>query len=63
MRLADVVSGSGLAVYAEIALLLFLAVFVAVVVRVFSPKRAADLEAARRLPLEDGDSTRPGEPS
>ena len=61
-NLTDVVSHSGLAIYAEIALILFALVFVAIVWRVLSPKRRDEFEAAGRLPLEDG-NLRPGEPS
>lgn len=60
--LTDVVSHSGLAIYAEIALILFALVFAAIVVRVLSPKHRDEFEAARRLPLEDG-APGPGEPS
>jgi len=61
--LADVVSASGLAIYAEVALVLFTLVFVAIVWRVLGPGRARDFEAARLLPLEDGTAPRSGEPS
>ncbi len=61
--LADVVSASGLAVYAEVALVLFALVFVAIVWRVLRPGRAGDFEAARLLPLEEGGAPAPGEPS
>ena len=52
--IADVVSGSGLAFYAEVALILFAMVFVAVTIRVFSSD-ARDLDEAARLPLDDDD--------
>lgn len=52
MKLADVMSGAGLSVYAEIALLLFLLAFVVVGLRlVFSSGSA--MERMARLPLED----------
>lgn len=52
--IADVVSGSGLAFYAEVALILFVLVFVVVALRVLlSDKRS--LDDAARLPLEDDD--------
>ena len=50
--IADVVAGSGLAGYAEVALLLFFAVFLAVAVRAIGSDRAA-LDHAARLPLDD----------
>jgi cbb3-type cytochrome oxidase subunit 3 len=43
---------AGLAVYAEIALVLFLIVFVAVVIRIFTARRA-DMDRRARMPLED----------
>ncbi|HEU4335291.1 MAG TPA: CcoQ/FixQ family Cbb3-type cytochrome c oxidase assembly chaperone [Candidatus Eisenbacteria bacterium] len=43
---------AGLAVYAEIALVLFLIVFVAVVIRIVTARRA-DMDRRARLPLED----------
>lgn len=55
--IADVVSGSGLAFYAEVALILFVIVFVVVALRVLlSDKRSID-EAAR-LPLDDDERPR-----
>jgi cbb3-type cytochrome oxidase subunit 3 len=50
--IADVVSAAGLAEYAEIALLLFFAVFIAVTLRVLSANKGS-LERAAHLPLED----------
>jgi cbb3-type cytochrome oxidase subunit 3 len=50
--LADVVSAAGLAQYAEIALLLFFAVFIAVTLRVLSANKQG-LDHAAHLPLED----------
>ena len=53
--ISDVVSGAGLAGYAEIALLIFFLVFVAVGLRVlFSAKRSFNDVA--QLPLDDGAS-------
>jgi hypothetical protein len=57
MKLSDIVSAAqGLAVYAEVALLLFFAAFLAVLVQVTSKKRASEWEAAGSLPLEDDGS-------
>jgi cbb3-type cytochrome oxidase subunit 3 len=61
MKLSDVVSHSGLAFYAEVALVLFFIVFVIVVVRTFRPSRRKGFEAQGRLPLEP-DSTDRSEP-
>jgi cbb3-type cytochrome oxidase subunit 3 len=55
--IADVVSASGLAIYAEVALAIFFIVFVAIGLRLFAPKRQWD--HAARLPLEDDFSPRP----
>ena len=48
----DVMSHSGLSIYAVIALVLFILVFVAIVIRVFTARRA-DMERNARLPLDD----------
>ena len=50
--IADVVGSSGLAGYAEIALMLFFIVFLAVGARALLTSRAA-LDDAARLPLDD----------
>lgn len=53
MRLSEIMSHAGLAFYAEVALVIFFIVFVAVALRVFSPSRKADYAAAARMPLDD----------
>jgi cbb3-type cytochrome oxidase subunit 3 len=53
MKLSDVVSHSGLAIYAEVALVLFFAVFVVVVFRTLRPSRKSAIESQGRLPLEE----------
>ena len=53
MRLSDIMSNMNLSFYPQVALVIFLAVFVAVVVRVFSKSAAKDYEEASKLPLED----------
>ncbi len=52
MKLSDVVGNSGLAFYAEVALILFVLAFVVIVVRLFVGRRAA-MEDLGRLPLDD----------
>lgn len=52
MKLSDIVGHAGLAIYAEIALVLFLLVFAGVVVRTWWPSRRREIEAQRLLPLE-----------
>lgn len=56
--IADVVSASGLAFYAEVALAIFFIVFVAIGLRLLGHSQQWD--HAARLPLEDDVSTRPG---
>lgn len=53
MKLSDVVGHANLAGYAEVALILFFAVFLAVVWRLFLSGRRAELDSAARLPLDD----------
>lgn len=52
MRLSDVVAHAGLSIYAELALIVFFIVFVAVVVRLWRPSHRDELEAQRMLPLD-----------
>lgn len=54
MKLSDVVSGSGLAEYAIIALLIFVAVFALVTLRILFTRRSK-LAHVARLPLDDGE--------
>ena len=53
MKLSDIMGHADLAFYAQVALVLFLAVFVAVAVRVLRPSRKTALEAAGAMALED----------
>ena len=53
MKLSDIMSYAQLSWYTEVALILFLGVFIAISVRTFMPSRNRELEAASRLPLED----------
>lgn len=53
MKLVDVMSASGLSVYAIVALLLFVGAFVAIVLLIFAPGAKARHERAARLPLDD----------
>ncbi len=52
MKLSDIVSGAGLSVYAEIALLIFIVVFFAIVLRVMLAKRSS-MDRAAQLPFDD----------
>ena len=51
MSLSDIMSAMRLSSYAELALLLFGAAFVSIVVYVFRTKESEDWQVARRLPL------------
>jgi hypothetical protein len=53
MRLTDIMSGSGLAGFAEIALILFMIAFALIATTLFLPSRKRDLERQGRLPLDD----------
>lgn len=52
MKLSDVVSHAGLALYAEVALVVFFVVFLAVLLRLWRPSQREELEQQRLLPLE-----------
>ena len=54
MRLSDIMSNMDLAFFPQIALVIFLAVFVSVVIRLYSTSSAKDYEDAARLPFGDG---------
>jgi cbb3-type cytochrome oxidase subunit 3 len=53
MKLSDVMSHSGLSFYAEVAMLIFMATFVAIVIHLFWPSRKDALERQGTLPLAD----------
>lgn len=57
MKLVDVMSASGLSMYAIIALVLFVTAFIAVVLMILAPGSSEKLSQASRLPLDD-DSVR-----
>ena len=57
MSLSDIMSNAGLAFYAEVALVLFLLVFIVVVARLLLPSRRRELDEASRLPFDDEPST------
>ncbi len=58
MRLTDIMSGLHLSIYPQIALVIFVAIFTGVLIRVFSKSRKNEFERAANLPLnEDGDIT------
>lgn len=53
MKLSDIMSHAGLAIYAEVALVIFLVAFLAIAWRVLRPSRKAGYDAAARMPLDD----------
>ncbi len=59
MKLSDVMSSMGLAAYAEISLVIFFAVFVAVVFHVYRRDLGAHWERASRMPLDDENPQEP----
>ena len=60
MKLGDVMSASGLSGYAIVALLLFVAAFLMVVLMILAPGSAERMARAAQLPLEDDADTRNG---
>lgn len=60
--LTDVVSGAGLSVYAEIALVIFLLAFLGVVISLFLPSKRRTYEHLRRLPVDSDHLDRPHYP-
>ncbi|MFN7020148.1 MAG: hypothetical protein ACK4WH_02315 [Phycisphaerales bacterium] len=64
MKLSDVMGEAGLSVYPIVAMALFVAVFVAMVLKVMSRKARAGMDAAALLPLaDDGAEQSGGTPS
>jgi cbb3-type cytochrome oxidase subunit 3 len=59
MKLSDIMSNAGLSMYAQVALVIFLAVFIAITIRTYLPSRKQELDDASRLPLDDGVVLRP----
>lgn len=59
MRLSDVMSGLGLAIYPILAMSLFLFVFVGVIVKVLRKRDRAEFDRAAMLPLSDSTPSNP----
>ena len=53
MKLSDIMSYADLSGYAQVALVLFLGVFIAITLRTFAPSRSRELDRIARLPLDD----------
>lgn len=60
MRLSDIMSHMNLAIFPEMALVIFLIVFISVAIRVYTRKRGT-YEAVAALPLDDGYQASEGE--
>ncbi len=58
MHLVDIVSHAGLAIWAELALVLFLLAFVVIVIATFRPSNHRAMDAASRLPFDDDPAAR-----
>lgn len=54
MKLSDIMSAAGLELYAEVALVIFLVVWLAATVRTFARGSSAEYDAVGRMPLDDG---------
>lgn len=54
MKLSDIMSAAGLELYAEVAMILFLVVWLAATLRTFARGSTAKYEAAGRIPFDDG---------
>jgi cbb3-type cytochrome oxidase subunit 3 len=57
MHLSDVMSHAGLAGYAELAMLLFILAFIAILIATFRPSSRQAMDAASRLPFDDDPAT------
>lgn len=60
MKLSDVMSHANLVIFAEIAMVIFMAAFVGIVIWLFWPSRRDALEQHRSMALDD-DTRRPKE--
>ncbi len=54
MKLSDIMGNAGLSIYAEVALVLFLAAFVAIIWWVFRPTARTRWQQDAQLPFDDG---------
>lgn len=53
MRLSDIMGSLDLSIYPQVAMVIFVAVFAAVMVRLFGRSRSGELNRAAALPLEE----------
>jgi cbb3-type cytochrome oxidase subunit 3 len=56
MKLSDIMAHAGLSMYAQVALVLFVAAFLLITIRTFAPSRASELAHMATLPLDDDDA-------
>lgn len=63
MRLSDIMANAGLAGWAQVALVIFLAAFLVILVAVFAPSRRGEFDRASRMPLDDANPVTPRERS
>lgn len=57
MKLSDIMGNAGLSMYAEVALVIFLLVFIAVAIRLWMPGTQQEMRDAAMLPLNDDPSS------
>ena len=53
MKLSDIMGNAGLSFYAQVALVIFFGVFIAVTLYTWKPSRRAELDDAAMIPLND----------
>jgi len=61
MKLSDIMGAMALSTYAEIALVIFFAIFVGVLIHIFRRDLRPEFERAGHLPLEDDFRPEPGD--
>ena len=61
MKLSDIMKHAGLAGYAELAMILFLVVFIGIAIATLRPGNRRAMDAASRLPFDDEPDARPQE--
>ncbi len=62
MKLSDIVGHAGLSIYAQVALVIFLAAFVAIIWWVFRPSARARFRRDAMIPLDDETPVTPRTP-
>ncbi len=53
MKLSDIIGNSGLSIYAQIALVIFVAAFVAILIWLFRPGSTERFRRDAQIPLDD----------